>query len=107
MKSCSIADAASPVVKQNYDDYDDDVLVQVSPPARALMLVRSCSTRVPWKMSKLSVYRVCATPLAMSEVVTLLQNPPEDGLSNLPPVTLKAGEIYLYRSEAAKENGMQ
>ena len=58
-------------------------------------------------MSKLTVYRVCTTPLAISEVVTLLQNPPEHGVSNLPPVTPKAGEIYIYRSEAAKENGMQ
>ena len=57
-------------------------------------------------MSKLTVYRVCATPLAVSEVVTLLQNPPEDGVSNLPPVTPKAGEIYIYRSDAAKENGI-
>ena len=63
-------------------------------------------------MSKLTVYRVCATPLAVSEVVTLLQSPPEDGVSNLPPVTPKAGEIYIYRrfiftGDAAKENGMQ
>ena len=58
-------------------------------------------------MSKLTVYQVCATPLAVSEVVTLLQNPSDDGVSNLPPVTPKAGEIYIYRSDAAKENGMQ
>ena len=60
-------------------------------------------------MSKLTVYRVCGTPLAVyrRSILALLQNPPEDGVSNLPPVTPKAGEIYIYRSDAAKENGMQ
>ena len=53
------------------------------------------------------MYQVCTTPLAISEVVTLLQNPPEDRVPNPPPVTPKAGEIYIYSSEAAKENGMQ
>ena len=56
-------------------------------------------------MNKLSVYRVSTTPLAVSEVVTLLQNPPEDSVSDLPPVTPKAGEIYIYRSKEDKENG--
>ena len=57
-------------------------------------------------MSKLTVLRVCATPLAISKGVTLLQNPPEGGVSALPPVTPKAGEIYIYRSKVAKENGL-
>ena len=50
-------------------------------------------------MSKLTVFRVSKTPLGISEVVSLLQDPPLDKISTLPPVQPKGGEIYLYRSE--------
>ena len=30
-------------------------------------------------------FHVSATPLAVSEVIQLLKNPPEDGISTLPP----------------------
>ena len=44
-----------------------------------------------------TVYSVCTTPLPISEVTKLLQDPPEEGISSLPPVKAKAGEIYLYK----------
>ena len=56
--------------------------------------VRSTACEVGM-MSKL-VFRVSATPLAVSEVVQLLKNPP-DGISTLPPAKPKAGEIYIYK----------
>ena len=42
-----------------------------------------------------TVYRVCTTPLPISEAIILLQDPPEEGISSLPPAKAKAGEIYL------------
>ena len=45
------------------------------------------------------VFRVSATPLAVSEVVQLLKNPPRDGVSTLPPAKPKAGEIYIYKND--------
>jgi len=44
-----------------------------------------------------TVYRVCTTPLPISEANKLLQDPPEEGISSLPPAKAKAGEIYLYK----------
>ena len=41
-------------------------------------------------------FKVSSTPLSITEVVELLQNPPEDGLSTLPPAKPSAGEVYLY-----------
>ena len=49
-------------------------------------------------MGKVTVFRVCNTPLPIYEIVSLLKNPLEDELSTLPPAIPKAGEIYLYRS---------
>ena len=45
------------------------------------------------------VFRVSATLLAVSEVVRLLKNPPEDGISTLPPAKPKAGEIFIYKND--------
>ena len=45
-------------------------------------------------MSRLSVFRVSSSPLAISDLVSLLKKPPEDGVSTLPPVKPKAGEVY-------------
>ena len=56
-------------------------------------------------MSKVTVFRVCNTALGISEVVSLLKNPPEDELSTLPPFRPKAGEIYLYRSDKDSHHG--
>ena len=55
---------------------------------------------------EVTVFRVCNTPLAISEVVSLLKNPPGDVLSTLPPAMPKAGEIYLYRNNSETHNGM-
>ena len=55
--------------------------------------VRSRAYEVQWKMSRLVVFCVSATTLAVLEVVQLLKNPPEDGISTLPPAKPKAGEI--------------
>ena len=38
-------------------------------------------------MSKVTVFRVSKTPLGISEVVSLLQDPPLDKISTLPPVS--------------------
>ena len=43
-----------------------------------------------------TVLKVSVCPLAISTAVELLQNPPEDSVSTLPPVKPKAGEVYLY-----------
>ena len=57
-------------------------------------------------MSKLVVFRISATPLAVSEVVQLLKNPPEEAISTLPPAKPKAGEIYIYKNDNSA-NGKQ
>ena len=65
-------------------------------------------------MGKVRVLHVCNTPLAISEVVSLLKNPPEDVLSTLPPAMAwleevlmpKVGEIYFYRNDSETRNGM-
>ena len=44
-----------------------------------------------------TVYRVCTTPLPISEAIKLLQDPPEEGIFSLPPAKAKAGEIYIYK----------
>lgn len=43
-----------------------------------------------------TVYCICTTPLLISVAIKLLQNPPEEGITSLPPAKAKAGEIYLY-----------
>jgi len=53
-------------------------------------------------MSQVTVFRVQATPLAVSEVVSLLKNPPVDGVPNLPPATPEA----IYQSDDDTEQGM-
>ena len=60
--------------------------------------VRSTACEVGM-MSKSVVFRVSATPLAVSEVVQLLKNPPEEAISTLPPAKPKAGEIYIYKND--------
>ncbi len=35
-------------------------------------------------------------PLSITEVVNLLQNPPEDGMSTIPPARPQAGAVFLY-----------
>ena len=52
-----------------------------------------------------TVYSVCTTPLPISEVTKLLQDPPEEGISSLPPVKAKAGEIYLYKPRGDLHKG--
>ena len=59
-------------------------------------------------MSRLSVFRVSSSPLAISDVVSLLKKkPPEDRVSTLPPVKPKAGEIYLYKSNTEEQKGSE
>ena len=66
-----------------------------------VLAVKYEARHVKWKMSRLVVFRVSATPLAVSEVVQLLKNPPEDGVSTLPPAKPKAGEIYIYKNDSS------
>ena len=44
-------------------------------------------------------FKVSLEPLEVAEAVSLLENPPEDAICDLPPVKPKAGEIYIYRNE--------
>ena len=53
----------------------------------------------------LVVFRVSRSPLLTSEVSSILQKPPSDSVSTLPPVNPKGGEIYIYQSNA-EEKGM-
>ena len=46
------------------------------------------------KMS--TVYIVHLTPLPISTIVKLLQNPAQVSISTLPPVKLKAGDVFIY-----------
>ena len=51
------------------------------------------------RMNKLTVFQICSTLLGISEVVSLLKNPPEDGVSILSLAKPRAGKVYIYRSE--------
>ena len=53
-------------------------------------------------MNQLTVFRVSTTPLAISEVVSILNNPPADGISTLPPVKPKAGR-YIYTTVTVQQ----
>ena len=57
-------------------------------------------------MSVSTVFRVQETPLPIPEVVSILKNPPVDGISNLPPAKPKAGEIYIFQSDDNTKHGM-
>lgn len=52
-----------------------------------------------------TVFRVSSKPMAAAEVATLLRNPPEEVVSNLPPVRPKGGEMYIYRPNREEEKG--
>ena len=67
--------------------------------------VRSTACEVGM-MSKLVVFRVSATPLAVSEVVQLLKNPPEEAISTLPPAKPKAGKIYIYKNDGSANGNL-
>ena len=56
--------------------------------------------------SKLTVFRVSTKCLSISEVVSLLLDPPEDEICNIPPAKPKGGEIYLFRSLKKEEKGI-
>ena len=63
----------------------------------------ACEVRM---MSKLVVFHISVAPLAVSEVIQLLKNPPEEAISTLPPAKPKAGEIYIYKNDNSA-NGEQ
>ena len=43
-------------------------------------------------------YRVCSTLLSSEEVKEVLEHPPNDGISTLPPAKPKGGEVYLIKA---------
>ena len=43
-----------------------------------------------------AVVKVSASPLPITTVVELLNNPPQDSVITLPPVQPKAGDVYIY-----------
>ena len=40
-----------------------------------------------------------------SQVVSLLQNVPEEGMTAIPPAKPKAGEVYIYKYEQESKKG--
>ena len=50
-------------------------------------------------------FRVCAKPLSHEEVRRILEDPPESGIYNLPPVKPKGGEIFLFKPVEASQKG--
>jgi len=45
---------------------------------------------------ELSVVKPAFSPLTNSEAKQLLENPPKDKVSTIPPILPKAGEVYIY-----------
>ena len=50
-------------------------------------------------------FRVCSKPLPHEEVSRILENPPETGIYNLPPVKPKGGEIFLFKPVEDSQKG--
>ena len=50
-------------------------------------------------------FQVSATALPITRIADLLRNPPDDGVTTLPPVKPKGGEIYIYKPKCDTEKG--
>ena len=50
-------------------------------------------------------YRVCTTLLSSEEVEKVLDNPPIDKISDLPPVKPKGGKVYLFKPADDSQKG--
>ena len=54
----------------------------------------------------LTVFRVSSKCLSVTEVVSILLEPPVDKISSISPAKPKGGEIYLFRSSTIEEKGL-
>ena len=50
-------------------------------------------------------YRLCSTLLSNEEVKEVLEHPPNDGKSTLPPAKPKGGEVYLIKAADDSHKG--
>jgi len=50
----------------------------------------------PAALATCSVVKLAFSPLTNSDAKALLENPPEDKISTIPPVLPKAGEVYIF-----------
>ena len=50
--------------------------------------------------------QVSVAVLPLTKIVNLLENPPDDGISTLPPAKPKGGEVYLYKPRCDTEKGI-
>ena len=52
-------------------------------------------------------FHVCTTLLSSEEVEKILDDPPSDKVSNLPPVKPKGGEVYLFKPADDSQKGFR
>ena len=52
------------------------------------------------------IYDVRLFLLKISEVVSLLLNPPSHGVATLPPIEPKGGKVYVYQGKLEKHKGL-
>ena len=50
--------------------------------------------------------QVSLAVLPLTKIVNLLENPPGDRITNLPPAKPKEGEIYIFKPKCDTEKGM-
>lgn len=51
------------------------------------------------------VIKVQTSPLLISEVKLLLEDPPKDKVSEIPPCSPKGGEVYIYSFSNGVKSG--
>jgi len=59
------------------------------------------------KLHKMSAsFCVCVEAFNTAQVVSLLQNVLEEGMTIIPPAKLKAAEVYIYKYEDKSKKGI-
>ena len=49
---------------------------------------------------------VSVAVLPLTKILSLLENPPDDGITTLPPAKTKGGEVYIYKPRCDTEKGI-
>ena len=59
-------------------------------------------------MGDVSVFKVCASPLNISEAVAIHSqtSSQQEKISSLPPVAPKGGEIYIFQGDSDDQRGI-
>ena len=52
-----------------------------------------------------TVFQVSTAVLPVPKIVELLENPPDDGITTLPPAKPKEREVYIYKPGCDSEKG--